>query len=146
MRGAFVLPASQCVTGSFALATEDGLSRFRFAHIVPDSQSFVKHFSVALKRYMVVTSRSGCHVSRLTCLDCTKLLSDCQALFCGVVRLPSRLSPVYHSVLHLSSTFFCGPWSGLLPSPSLARPLYHSRAHLSTLFSRKFLWPCVYII
>lgn len=69
------------VTSSFAFAAEDVLSRFRFAHIVPDSQSFVKHFSVALKRYMVVTSRSGCHVSHLTCLDCTRLLSDYQALF-----------------------------------------------------------------
>lgn len=59
-----ICPSSfACVTGSFAFATEDELSRFGFCsfelvHIVPDLLSFVKHFSVAFKRCTVGTTRS----------------------------------------------------------------------------------------
>ena len=133
------------VTSSFAFAAEDKLSRFSLLlfracpHCTRLSFVCQALFSVAFKRYTVGTSRSCCCVSRLTRLDCTRLLIDCQALFCGVVRLPSRLSPVYHTVGAFVKHFFLWLPDGLLPSPSLARPLYHSRAHLSTLFQKKIL-------
>ena len=88
------------VTSSFAFAAEDKLSRFSLLlfracpHCTRLSFVCQALFSVAFKRYTVGTSRSCCCVSRLTRLDCTRLLIDCQALFlwCRSVALPTVTS------------------------------------------------------
>ena len=74
------------VTGSFALATEDRFTRFKLLlfRACPHCTrlSFVcQALFCGFKRYTVGSSKACCRVSRLTCLDCTTLVRDCQALF-----------------------------------------------------------------